>query len=295
MKTLLTLLIFVTLYTTAGVAQITFTTDHHKTLMKDVTDIDYLSTNDFGFKIAINSTLRKYDKIVVNVVYKENDGGYNRHPRSRNYYWLPTSKAFKDKFSGKKYIPVYIFTPKDDQASHDDLVVLKKDRMNFENLTYKVTVEGYFQNGTKTEWTDESYKTVPVYEYSKTVFESVEFTFARDEVAFKEAEEKRLEAEEKERIKAERRISFARYSEIESSYTITYALGYIAPGMLIFKKYEILRDELIEQKDFTNLEKVELKLIALKDKKVKELRLSLKEVEDTKEIMKLILDFQPQP
>ncbi|MFT5822259.1 MAG: hypothetical protein ACI8ZM_003515 [Crocinitomix sp.] len=295
MKTLLTLLICVTLYTTTGIAQITFTTDHHKTLMKDVTGIDYLSTNDFGFKIAINSTLRKYDKIVVNVVYKENDGGYNRHPRSRNYYWLPTSKAFKDKFSGKKHIPVYIFTPKDDQDSHDDLVILKKDRMNFENLTYKVTVEGYFQNGTKTEWTDESYKTVPVYEYSKTVFESVEFTFARDEAAFEEAEEKRIKAEEKERIKGEQRKSYARYTEIESSYTITYALGYIAPGMLIFKKYEILRDELMEQNDFTNLEKVELKLIALKNKKVKELRLSLKEVEDTKEIMKLILDFQPLP
>ncbi len=276
--------------------QITLKTDNFTKTLTNLNAIPVCDTSNIGISIPLDDKLKKYDKFVV--LLKMRKQGTNESFRAINgvyfesYAYYPTSETFKDRYEGQKKIDICV---KRSSSTKQRGLFLRtnfcgnlKSAESTISYEYKVAIQGYFESGTESYWSDfsKSVKTRTLYKYSKDIYTSVPFSFVLGT-----NDKAQLEAGAAKAAKAKKREET--YQEIKEKYSLTLdvpVVGLTQPRIHIFTAYELLRDKLIDQKDFKTLNKVDAKMLSI-GKKFNTLNKSLKGEADTNKIMKEILNF----
>lgn len=249
----------------------------------------------YGASIPITNDITKYDRITVCVYIKgEEDSDFEY----RNYIWydgtggkrydkfgcldfFPTSKGFKDKYSGLSTLDVIIYGVYDKKYKILSAIENCNDLryVGLQDKEFKVVVNGFFKDGSESYMSNGVLKTKDLYKFSKQVYESKVFTFHLNSYGkqkWKEAEERQ---ERHNKVIAENSIS----------RTIPL-VGTLYPREEILSAYKKIYFELKKKKDFETLTTIQEKLLNLGNN-WKGLKKQLKDKSDIKEMQSIILEY----
>lgn len=283
--------------------QIEIQKNNFKQTVTNPTSISVCDTNNFGFSVPLDATLKKYDKVVflLQARKKGSSGAFEDVETGMGTKYamlseLPTTKGFEDRNEGKRSLNVCIKSSSGTTLNPLFLIEnfcgsLEKAEY-YTSYEYRGVVKGFFENGTETYWSDysETIKTRTLYKYSKDVYQTVTFSFVLAENDQQQVNKKDNERKQQQIATQNRKKTFL---EIEQKYTVYATLpvvGTVQPRIEIFNAYLLLRKELLKNEDYETLDKVDAKLMAI-NKSFQKLNKLLKNQKDTTKIKNQILDF----
>jgi len=177
MKTMTTFLFTGMLIIKTSFGQLTFTTDQFSKV-ESSRDFDSSVMLDLGVTIPINALLKKYDKIEIDLYYRslDEENSKLKIAGTSGLTFFPHEKQFIDYFEGETKIKFYILKPESVKGLS---VANNSFFQSVKEYEYKITVAGYFDNGTETVWDDRNtrYITNKLYKYSKELYVGEKFTF----------------------------------------------------------------------------------------------------------------------